>query len=55
VSEITKNPYSNGVEVDWKALVTIDAVRFRQDFNKANSPEAGELAKMFIEKIDEVE
>jgi murein DD-endopeptidase MepM/ murein hydrolase activator NlpD len=54
VSESTKNPYSEGVEIDWKQLVAIDAVRFRQDFSKANSQEAEELAKLFIEKVGEV-
>lgn len=49
VSESTKNPYSDGVEVDWKDLVAIDAVRFNQDFSKANRDEIEELAKMFIE------
>ncbi|MBP2071395.1 M23 family metallopeptidase [Thermoanaerobacterium saccharolyticum] len=49
VSESTKNPYSDGVEVDWKNLVAIDAVRFNQDFSKANRDEIEELAKMFVE------
>jgi len=49
VSESTKNIYSDGVEVDWKNLVAIDAVRFNQDFSKSNRDEIEELAKMFIE------
>jgi len=55
VSESTKNPYSEGVKVDWKPLVAIDAVRFEQDFSKATPAGAERLAEMFIEKTDEIE
>ncbi|TYP56841.1 M23 family metallopeptidase [Thermosediminibacter litoriperuensis] len=55
VSETTKNPYSEGVNVDWRPLVAIDAVRFKQDFSKATTAGAERLAEMFIEKTDEIE
>jgi murein DD-endopeptidase MepM/ murein hydrolase activator NlpD len=55
VSESTKNPYSEGVNVDWRPLVAIDAVRFKQDFSKATPAGAERLAKLFIEKTDEIE
>ncbi|EIV99927.1 M23 family metallopeptidase [Thermoanaerobacter siderophilus] len=54
VSESTKNPYSEGVEIDWRQLVAIDAVRFKQDFSEANPQEVEELAKLFLEKVGEV-
>ncbi|HHW56768.1 MAG TPA: M23 family metallopeptidase [Clostridia bacterium] len=55
VSESTGSKYSERVQINWRQLVAIDAVRFQQDFSKANSYEIEELAKMFIEKVDEVE
>jgi len=54
VSESTKNPYSEGIEIDWRQLIAIDAVRFRQDFSKANPQEVEELANLFLEKVGEV-
>ncbi|MGB9841017.1 M23 family metallopeptidase [Thermovenabulum sp.] len=54
VSEITKNPYSEGVEVDWRPLVAVDAVRLKQDFSKATPAGAERLAEMFIEKTGEI-
>jgi len=55
VGESTKNPYSEGVEIDWRPLVAIDAVRLKQDFSKATPAGAERLAEMFIEKTDEIE
>jgi len=55
ISESTKNPYSEGVEIDWRPLVAIDAVRFGQDFSKVSPTKAEMLAEMFIEKTGEIE
>lgn len=55
VSESTKNPYSEGVNVDWRPLVAIDAVRFGQDFTRANPKDAENLARMFLKKVREIE
>lgn len=55
VSDSTKNKYSQRIQIDWRQLVAIDAVRFQQDFSKANPAEIEKLAKMFIKKVDEVE
>ena len=40
----------NGVNIDYSQLVGIDAVRYMQDFSKANETNVRELAEMFIEK-----
>lgn len=43
------------VGVDWRPLVAIDAVRFRQNFSKASPEKAEKLANMFIEEIEHTE
>lgn len=40
----------NGVNIDYSQLVGIDAVRYMQDFSKANETNVRELAEMFIEE-----
>ena len=40
----------NGVNIDYSQLVGIDAVRYMQDFSKANETNVRELAEMFIAK-----
>lgn len=40
----------NGVDIDYSDLVGIDAVRYMQDFSKANETNVRELAEMFIKK-----
>ncbi|MEW9082407.1 M23 family metallopeptidase [Caldanaerobacter subterraneus] len=39
---------------DWRELVAIDAVRFRQDFSKATPEDAYKLASMFVQNVGEV-
>lgn len=39
---------------DWRELVAIDAVRFKQDFSKATPEGAYKLASMFVQNVGEV-
>jgi len=39
---------------DWKEIVAIDAVRYKQDFSKATPESAYKLASMFVKNIGEV-
>lgn len=50
VSDSTKNKYSQRIQIDWRQLVAIDAVRFQQDFSKANPAEIENLLRCLLKK-----
>lgn len=53
VSDMTKSPCDEGVNVNWQEVIAIDSVRLKQSFKKSNSERAHDLARMFVYKTGE--
>lgn len=50
-SNIANDTSREGCVIDWKNLISIDALRLQQDFSKATKRSVRELANNFVEKI----
>lgn len=50
VSDMTQSPCDPGVEIDWQEMMAVDAVRYEQNFEKADPGSIKRLANMFIEE-----